>query len=75
MRKEGIQCEKVSRSLCCLARYTLTLSTSGIKAYTKEQLARLLEEKNFLIIKRKELQVEMATMNTVGSFNILVRSQ
>jgi len=81
------------------------VSTSGIEAYIKEQLAveiqrfttvnvqlmtdkmkiertkvnleadrvQLLKEKNSLVAKRKELRVEIATINAIGSFNASVR--
>ena len=34
---------------------------------------RLLGEKNSLIVKRKELRIEIVILNVAGPFNILVR--
>ncbi len=51
------------------------IKTEKTKVNLEADRARLLEEKNFLVIKREELRVEIAAMNAAGSSNAPVRSQ
>ncbi len=50
------------------------IKTERTKVNLKTDRMRLLRKKNFLIVKRKELRVEIAAMNTVGPSNVLIRS-
>jgi len=51
------------------------IKTERTKVNLEADKVRLLEEKNFLVVKREEFRAEIAVMNAAGSSNVLVRGQ
>ncbi len=51
------------------------METERTKVNLEIDRVRLLGEKNFLVVKRKELRAEIVAINAVGSFNTLVYNQ
>ncbi len=49
------------------------IETEKIKINLEADKVRLFGEKNFLIVKREELQAEIVALNAIGSSNISVR--
>ncbi len=49
------------------------IETEKVKVNLEADRTRLFNKKNFLVIKREELRTEIATLNTAGSSNVLVR--
>ena len=49
------------------------MKTKKTKVNLKIDKMRLLRKKNSLVVKRKELWAEIAAMNVIGSFNVLIR--
>ncbi len=54
------------------ANRTRVRDTCPAYAFSAQLVQDLLREKNSLIVKRKELRVEIAAMNAAGSFNTLI---
>ena len=50
------------------------METEKIKVNLEVDRVRLFNEKNFLVTKREEFQIEIVTLNVVELFNILVCS-
>ena len=50
------------------------METEKARVNLEADRTRLFDEKNSLIIKRKELQAEIVILNAAGYFNVLVRS-
>ncbi len=49
------------------------IKTEKIKVNLETNRIRLFDKKNSLIVKREELQTKIATLNTAGLSNVLVR--
>ncbi len=49
------------------------IKTEKIKVNLETDKARLLNEKNFLIVKKEELQAEIVVLYIIRPFNILIR--
>ncbi len=50
------------------------METERTKVNLEADRMRLLDEKNFLVVKKEEFWTEIAILNTAGPSNILIRS-
>ncbi len=50
------------------------METERTKVNLEADRVWLLEEKNFLIVKREEFRAKIVVLNVVGSFNVPIRS-
>jgi len=48
------------------------IETEKAKVNLEVDRVRLFDEKNFLVVKREELRIEIAVLNVTGFFNVLV---
>ena len=68
----------LDNKICRLTAINAQLITNKIKiekvrVNLKADRVRLFDKKNSLIVKREELQTKIATLNTAGLSNVLVR--
>ena len=71
--KEQLAVEIQRFSITNIQLMTDKMEIEKVKVNLEANRVRLFDEKNFLIIKREELRIEIVVLNVVRFFNVLIR--